>query len=133
MCKLVKSQMAPKGKISTRQTKRPFELVHTDLIGSFASSLGGARYVLVLVDDYSRYSFCYLLKSKTEVFNSFKSWVKFVERLLTTRWCNCKQIEVLNFYVINFRANLNKSQKKTALIHLFRMVWLREGMVHSRP
>ena len=35
VCKQAKTHVAPKGKMSLRRTKRPFELVHADLIGPF--------------------------------------------------------------------------------------------------
>ena len=44
--------MAPKGRQSVRETSRPFELVHADLIGPFPPSLGGTKFALVIVDDY---------------------------------------------------------------------------------
>jgi hypothetical protein len=43
-------------------TDRPLELLHMDLFASIAYiSIGGSKYCLVIVDDYSRftgYSFC---------------------------------------------------------------------------
>jgi transposase InsO family protein len=35
--------------------------------------MGGKWYVLVIVDDYSRYSWVFFLKSKDEVFEHFRS------------------------------------------------------------
>jgi hypothetical protein len=46
---------------------RPLELLHLDLFGpSIFDTLGGRRYGLVIVDDYSRYTWVFLLKSKDE-------------------------------------------------------------------
>ena len=47
--------------------KRPLELLHMDLFGppSF-DSLGGRKYCLVIVDDYSRYTWVYFFKTKSE-------------------------------------------------------------------
>jgi transposase InsO family protein len=36
-------------------------------------SMGGKWYVLVIVDDYSRYSWVFFLESKNEVFEHFQS------------------------------------------------------------
>ncbi|KAG8124753.1 hypothetical protein E2320_020000 [Naja naja] len=44
------------------------------------SGARGARYTVVIVDDYTRYGFCYLLKSRTEILQHFKQWVRLVER-----------------------------------------------------
>ena len=42
--------------------------------------MGGARYILVIVDDYTRYGYCYLMKNKSEVFNHFRNWLAYVEK-----------------------------------------------------
>uniref|UniRef100_A0A2D4K5N5 GAG-pre-integrase domain-containing protein n=1 Tax=Micrurus paraensis TaxID=1970185 RepID=A0A2D4K5N5_9SAUR len=78
VCKTSKSKAFPISKSSTRQTTRALELVHETLVGPMQTSLGGAKYMLVIVDDYSRFGFCYLLKSKTEVLQKFKQWIRFV-------------------------------------------------------
>jgi transposase InsO family protein len=36
-------------------------------------SMGGKWYILVIIDDYSRYSWIFLLESKDEVFEHFQS------------------------------------------------------------
>ncbi|OWZ23039.1 hypothetical protein PHMEG_0002150 [Phytophthora megakarya] len=59
---------------------RPLELVHTDVMGPMKTkSKGGARYVLVFVDDYSRYVVAYFLKKKSEVANKFKTYLTMYE------------------------------------------------------
>jgi transposase InsO family protein len=40
---------------------------------SWVRSMGGKWYVLVIVDDYSRYSWVFFLESKNEVFEHFQS------------------------------------------------------------
>jgi hypothetical protein len=53
------------------KTSRPFEILHSDLMGPMKpKSKGGAQYVLTFVDDYSRYVHVYLLSSKAQVFES---------------------------------------------------------------
>jgi transposase InsO family protein len=45
-----------------------------DTIGpSWVRSMGGKWYVLVIVDDYSRYSWVFFLKRKDKVFEHFRS------------------------------------------------------------
>jgi transposase InsO family protein len=45
-----------------------------DTVGpSRVRSMGGKWYVLVIVDDYSRYSWVFFLESKDEVFKHFQS------------------------------------------------------------
>src|SRR3954463_5595820 len=48
-------------------SKRPLELLHMDLFGPPSyDSLGGRKYCLVIVDDYSRYTWVYFFKRKSE-------------------------------------------------------------------
>ncbi|KAI3685523.1 hypothetical protein L6452_34771 [Arctium lappa] len=48
-------------------TISPLELLHVDLCGPMRTqSLGGKKYVLVIVDDYSRYTWVKFLRSKDE-------------------------------------------------------------------
>ena len=50
-------------------TERPGELLHMDLVGpARVRSVGGKWYVLVVVDDYSRYAWVFFLEDKGETF-----------------------------------------------------------------
>jgi transposase InsO family protein len=60
--------------VNTVMTEHPRKLLHMDSIGpSRVHSIGGKWYVLVIVDDYSRYSWVFFLESKDEVFEHFWS------------------------------------------------------------
>jgi transposase InsO family protein len=55
-------------------TEHPGQLLHMDTVGpSRIHSMGGKWYVLVIVDDYSHYSWVFLLERKDEVFEHFRS------------------------------------------------------------
>ncbi|KAK1646645.1 hypothetical protein QYE76_064450 [Lolium multiflorum] len=63
-------------------TSRPLELLHLDLFGpSHYDTLGGSKYGLVIVDDYSRYSLVFLLKSKDETYREFITFAKKAQRM----------------------------------------------------
>jgi transposase InsO family protein len=65
---------------SVISTTRPLELLHLDLFGpSTYDSFGGSRYGLVIVDDYSRYTWVFLLKSKDETHRFFTKFAKKAE------------------------------------------------------
>jgi transposase InsO family protein len=50
-------------------TSQPDELLHIDTVGpTRVCSFGGMWYVLVVVDDFSRYSWVFFMKLKDEVF-----------------------------------------------------------------
>jgi transposase InsO family protein len=60
--------------INTVMTVHPEQLLHMDTVGPFRiHSMGGKWYVLIIVDDYSRYSWVFFLESKDEVFEHFWS------------------------------------------------------------
>ncbi|CAJ2637099.1 unnamed protein product [Trifolium pratense] len=56
-------------------------VVHSDVCGPFdVNSLGGNRYFLTFVDEYSRKIWLYLLKTKDEAFEIFKNFKVLVEK-----------------------------------------------------
>ena len=58
-------------------TSKPLELLHMDLFGpSEILSLGGKRYVFVIVDDYSRFTWVILYPVKMKHFPCFQSLPK---------------------------------------------------------
>jgi hypothetical protein len=60
--------------VNTTMTERPGQLLHMDVVGpSRVRYMGGKWYVLVIVDDYSHYSWVFFLESKDEVFEHFQS------------------------------------------------------------
>ncbi|GMF29760.1 unnamed protein product [Phytophthora fragariaefolia] len=68
---------------SRTKTSRVLELVHTDVMGPMKTlSKGGAKYVLTLVDDHSRYVVAYFMKKKSEVASKLKKIKAFFE----TQW-----------------------------------------------
>jgi hypothetical protein len=55
-------------------TEHPGQLLHMDIVGpSQIRSMGGKWYVLVVIGDYSCYSWVFFLESKDEVFEHFQS------------------------------------------------------------
>jgi hypothetical protein len=58
--------------VNTVMTEQPRQLLHTDTVDpSRVCSMRGKWYVLIIVDDYSRYSWVFFLKSKDEVLEHF--------------------------------------------------------------
>jgi len=56
-------------------------MLHMDLCGPMRiTSGGGKRYVLVVVDDYSRFTWTLFLASKDETFEKFLVFLKRVEK-----------------------------------------------------
>ncbi|KAE8707740.1 TMV resistance protein N-like [Hibiscus syriacus] len=68
-------------KESETRAKKPLELIHTDVCGPIKlSSLGNNNYFLLFIDDFSRKTWVYFLKQKSEVFEVFKKFKAAVER-----------------------------------------------------
>ena len=65
---------------SSISSNKPFELIHCDIWGPFkAPSFSGAKYFLTIVDDFSRFTWVFLMhhKSETKKFlTNFFSYVK---------------------------------------------------------
>ena len=66
---------------SSYHSKNVLECIHMDLVGELPQSKEGFKYVFVLVDDYSRYAYIYLLKSKDQAFDFYVRYVTEVENL----------------------------------------------------
>ncbi|XP_024541575.1 uncharacterized protein LOC112350131 [Selaginella moellendorffii] len=67
--------------ISHSQASSVLELVHSDVCSIMVESLGGKRYVVTFLDDYTRYLIVYLLAHKSEVFSCFSQYKALVENL----------------------------------------------------
>ena len=66
-CQMGKRVKSKHLSITEVQTSRPLELLHIDLMGpARVQSLGGKKYILVVVDDFTRYTWVVLLKDKVE-------------------------------------------------------------------
>lgn len=70
----------PSFKSSETRATRILEIIHSDVNGPMETqSIGKAKYFLTFVDDYSRKTFVYFLKQKSEVLEKFKEFKAMVE------------------------------------------------------
>ena len=68
----------PSGK--SIRAKAPLEIIHSDLCGPMqAPSLAGSQYFLTFIDDFTRKTWAYFLKNKSEVFEKFRNFKALVE------------------------------------------------------
>ena len=71
----------------TSTTSRPLELLHLDLMGpTRIESLGGKRYIMVVVDDFTRYTCVILLRSNLDNPEHIEA--------LCTRWQDKKCLKI---------------------------------------
>jgi hypothetical protein len=58
-------------------TLRPLELLHMDLFGPVTYlSIGGSKYGLVIVDDYSHFTWVFFLQDKFETQGTLKRFIR---------------------------------------------------------
>ncbi|GKB10348.1 retrovirus-related pol polyprotein from transposon TNT 1-94 [Tanacetum coccineum] len=70
-------------------TESKLELLHMDLCGPMrVASINGNKYILVIVNDYSRYTWVYFLRTKDEAPYMIIDFVNQVQRNLTIRTDN---------------------------------------------
>ena len=86
-CQLGKQTKAKHPSTQTSATSRPLKLLHLDLMGpTRTESLGGKRYIMVVVDDFTRYTCVILLRSKSEAPEHIEA--------LCTRFQNVKSLKI---------------------------------------
>ncbi|GJY81444.1 retrovirus-related pol polyprotein from transposon TNT 1-94 [Tanacetum coccineum] len=82
-CKQGKSKRASHPPKPVPNSKQRLHLLHMDLCGPIRiASINGKRYVLVIVDDYSRYTWVVFLRSKDEAPKAIKTFLKRITVLL---------------------------------------------------
>ncbi|PWA98143.1 gag-pol polyprotein [Artemisia annua] len=103
-CKLAKFSALPFSN-SVSSSNAPFDLVHSDVWGpSPVSTKGGSRYYASFIDDFTRYTWIYLMKRRSDfltVFKEFRALVK--TQHLTVIKC--------------FRCDLGEHNKLKYIIH----------------
>jgi hypothetical protein len=58
-------------------TDRPLELLHMDLFDPIAYiSIDGSKYCLVIVDDYSRFTWVFFLQEKSQTQETLKGFLR---------------------------------------------------------
>ena len=79
-CLMLKQVRKAFPKKSSFTAKKALELIHGDLCGPITPCTpGGNKYIFVLIDDYTRVIWTYLLKNKNDAFDAFKRLRALVE------------------------------------------------------
>lgn len=65
---------------SNKISSAPLELIYSDVRGPAPTSIGRYTYNVSFIDDYSKYTWIYLLKKKSDVFSVFQDFQRLVER-----------------------------------------------------
>nr|GEZ79934.1 retrovirus-related Pol polyprotein from transposon TNT 1-94 [Tanacetum cinerariifolium] len=112
-CELGKAKQKSFHTKLTPSSKRRLQLLHMDLCGHMrVASINGIRYILVIVDDYSRYTWTHFLRSKDETPKVLIGFLRLVQQGL--------QAPVrVGFFT-----------KRPLLEHLNKTALLKDGTVH---
>ena len=85
-CALGKQSRYPFPKNSPKKTNDVLELVHSDVCGPMnIASVGGSLYFLTFKDDYSNFTWVYMLKKKSEVLEKFLEFLALAENFTGKR------------------------------------------------
>nr|GEU90681.1 retrovirus-related Pol polyprotein from transposon TNT 1-94 [Tanacetum cinerariifolium] len=80
-CELGKAKRKSFQTKTTPSSKRRLQLLHMDVCGPMrVASINGKKYVLIIVDDYSRYTWTYFLRSKDETLEVLIDFLRLVQR-----------------------------------------------------
>jgi len=80
-CQLRKQTKSSFKTIKDIMTSRPLELIYMDLFGPIKiKSLSGNRFVFILVDDFSHFTWVFFLEHKDQVFLHFQVFRKRIEK-----------------------------------------------------
>jgi histone deacetylase 1/2 len=109
-CQQGKSHQLP-FTVSSRVVTAPLELVFSDVWGPAQTSVSGHNYYVSFIDAFSRFTWLYLIKRKSDVFTVFTHFQAHVERLL-----NHKTIHVQSDWGGEYR-NLNTFFQKLGISH----------------
>ena len=83
-CQQGKSHQLPYPK-SVSMSSQPLELIFSDVWGPAPDSVGRYKYYVSFINDYSKFTWIYLLKFKSEVFQKFHEFQNLVERLFNRK------------------------------------------------
>jgi hypothetical protein len=66
--------------ISSSHSSAPLDLVFSDVWGPTIDSFGGKKYYIIFIDDFSKFTWIYLLRRKSEVFHYFHEFHQLVSK-----------------------------------------------------
>jgi hypothetical protein len=69
---------------SVSHATHAFQLVHLDVWGSFYTSLDSFKYFVTFINYFSRVTWVYLLKAKSEIFDCFKDFHMLITNQFST-------------------------------------------------
>ena len=85
-----------------------FDLIHSDIWRpSSVSSIGGSRYFIIFVDDYSHYSWIFNMKYRSKLLQIYSNFAKMVETQFSKHIKNFRSDNALKYTQYVFQAILH--------------------------
>jgi len=78
----VRGKLTKTKKKGATRSQNLLEIIHTDISGSYSTTLCGNKYFITFIDDFSRYCYVYLIKQKVDALEMFKVFRTEVEKQL---------------------------------------------------
>ena len=108
--------------ISHHKSSHIFEMIHCDIWGPYSTTAyDGSKYFLTIIDDFSRSTWLYLLKNKSESRKCIESFIIWWSHYLVLKLKFYEVIMVLNFTRENFLIPKASFIIKVVLKHLSKM------------
>jgi transposase InsO family protein len=108
-------------------TSRPLELLHMDLFGPVAYlSIGGSKYGLVIVDDFSRFTWVFFLQDKSETQGTLKHFLRRAQNEFELKVEKIRSDNGSEFKNLKWRSTLRRKGSSTSSplpTHHNKMVW----------
>ncbi|GJR46613.1 retrovirus-related pol polyprotein from transposon TNT 1-94 [Tanacetum coccineum] len=99
-------------------TESKLELIHIDLCGPIRiASINGKKYILVIVDDYSRYTWVYFLRTKDEAPDMIINFINQVQHNLKAKILKIRTNNETEFRNENLRSFYAKLGINQSIIH----------------
>lgn len=102
----------------------PFQLIHIDVWGPFTPISIEYKYFLTIVDDHTRYTWIYLLKSKSDVLTVFPSFCKMIytqfhHKIQSVRSDNAPELNFSDFFqsegILSHHSCVNRPQQNSVV------------------
>ncbi|GKG00158.1 retrovirus-related pol polyprotein from transposon TNT 1-94, partial [Tanacetum coccineum] len=89
-CEMSKAKRSSFKTKAAPSSKGRLNLLHMDLCGPMhVASINGKKYIMVIVDDYSRYTWTLFIRSKDETSEVLKDFLTMIQRNLQAQVTKC--------------------------------------------
>ena len=115
--------------LSKNKSSRAFQLVHIDIWGPFSvSSYSGYRFFLTIVDDYTRFTWLFLMKSKSETRAILTNFLAYIHTHVNTNIQTLISDNGQEFNIHVFYQEHDIIHQLSYVEHLNKMEGLRENI-----